>query len=90
MEITPDIEPALKNFDSRSKMLKGILIADDNVYVREVIRAFLHDQAEIEVCGEAVDGVETIEKTRQLKPDLVLLSRRTRILTTGSFLNCTP
>jgi DNA-binding NarL/FixJ family response regulator len=54
-------------------MLKRVLIADDNVYVREVIRTFLHDQAEIEVCGEAVDGVETIEKTRQLKPDLVLL-----------------
>jgi DNA-binding NarL/FixJ family response regulator len=54
-------------------MLKRVLIADDNVYVREVIRIFLHDQAEIEICGEAVDGVETIEKTRQLKPDLVLL-----------------
>ena len=37
------------------------------------IRTFLHDQAEIEVCGEAVDGVETIEKTRQLRPDIVLL-----------------
>ena len=54
-------------------MLKRVLIADDNVYVREVIRIFLHEQAEIEICGEAVDGVETIEKTRQLKPDLVLL-----------------
>ena len=54
-------------------MLKRVLIADDNVYVRDVIRTFLHDQAEIEVCGEASDGVEAIEKTRQLKPDLVLL-----------------
>jgi DNA-binding NarL/FixJ family response regulator len=54
-------------------MLKRVLIADDNVYVRCVIRTFLQDQAEIKVCGEAVDGVETIAKTRHLKPDVVLL-----------------
>ena len=54
-------------------MVKRVLIADDNLYVRYVIRTFLHDQDEIEICGEAVDGVETIEKTRHLKPDLVLL-----------------
>jgi DNA-binding NarL/FixJ family response regulator len=67
------IEPAQKSFDSQLEMLKRVLIADDNVYVRDVIRTFLHDQVDIEVCGEAVDGVETIEKTRELKPDLVLL-----------------
>ena len=67
------IELAEKTFDSRFEMLKRVLIADDNVYVRYVVRTFLHDQAEIEVCGEAVDGVDAIEKTRQLKPDLVLL-----------------
>ena len=66
------IEPAAISFDSL-EMLKRVLIADDNIFVRDVIRTFLHDQAEIEVGGEAVDGVETIEKTRQLKPDLVLL-----------------
>jgi two-component system, NarL family, invasion response regulator UvrY len=54
-------------------MLKRVLIADDNLYVRYVIRTFLHDEDEIEICGEAVDGVEAIEKTRHLKPDLVLL-----------------
>jgi two-component system, NarL family, invasion response regulator UvrY len=54
-------------------MLKRVLIADDNLYVRYVIRTFLHDQDEIEICGEAVDGVEAIEKTRHLKPDVVLL-----------------
>jgi DNA-binding NarL/FixJ family response regulator len=54
-------------------MLKRVLIADDNVYVRDVIRTFLYDAPEIQVCGEAGDGVETIEETRRLKPDLVLL-----------------
>ena len=54
-------------------MLKRVLIADDNVYVRYVIRTFLKGEVEIEICGEAVDGAEAIEKTRHLKPDLVLL-----------------
>jgi two-component system nitrate/nitrite response regulator NarL len=67
------IELPQKNFDSRFEMLKRVLIADDNVYVRYVVRTFLHDQAEIEICGEAVDGVDAIEKTRRLNPDLVLL-----------------
>src|ERR1700736_2177634 len=54
-------------------MLKRVLIADDNVYVRYVIRTFLQDQVGIEICGEAADGVEAIEKSGQLKPDLILL-----------------
>ena len=54
-------------------MLKRVLIADDNDYVRYVIRTFLQDQVGIEICGEAGNGVEVLEKTRQLKPDLVLL-----------------
>jgi DNA-binding NarL/FixJ family response regulator len=66
------IEPDQITFNS-FEMLRRVLIADDNVYVRDVIRTFLHDQVDIEVCGEAVDGVEAVEKTRQLKPDLVLL-----------------
>jgi DNA-binding NarL/FixJ family response regulator len=39
-------------------MLKRVLIPDDNLYVRYVIRTFLHDQDEIEICGEVVDAVE--------------------------------
>jgi len=66
------IESTQAAIDSR-EMLKRVLIADDNVYVRDVIRTFLHDAPEIQVCGEAGDGVETIEATRRLKPDLVLL-----------------
>jgi DNA-binding NarL/FixJ family response regulator len=54
-------------------VLKRVLIADDNGYVRTVIRTVLQDQDEIQVCGEAADGAEAIEKTRQLKPDLLLL-----------------
>src|SRR5580704_17988324 len=50
-----------------------ILIADDHEVVRRGIRALLEHRPGWEVCGEAGDGREAVEKTRQLKPDLVLL-----------------
>jgi DNA-binding NarL/FixJ family response regulator len=54
-------------------MHKRVLIADDSSSVRDVIRTFLRDHEDIEICGEAVDGLETLEKAQRLKPDLVLL-----------------
>ena len=54
-------------------MRKRVLIADDSSSVREVIRMFLRDHEEIEICGEAVDGLDTVEKAQRLKPDLLLL-----------------
>jgi DNA-binding NarL/FixJ family response regulator len=54
-------------------MRKRVLIADDNTSVRDVIRMFLCAHPEIEICGEAVDGLDTVEKAQRLKPDLLLL-----------------
>jgi DNA-binding NarL/FixJ family response regulator len=54
-------------------MRKRVLIADDNTSVRDVIRMFLCAHQEIEICGEAVDGLDTVEKAQRLKPDLLLL-----------------
>jgi len=51
---------------------KRILIAEDSETARSVLVRFFAAQ-NFEVCGEAVDGEETIEKTRKLSPDLVLL-----------------
>jgi YesN/AraC family two-component response regulator len=50
-----------------------ILIADDNERVRRGITAVLSYDKDWQVCGEARDGTETLEKTRELFPDLVLL-----------------
>jgi len=49
-----------------------ILVADDSDTVRRVVRSYL-TQLGLDVCGEAADGEDTIEKARKLKPDLILL-----------------
>jgi DNA-binding NarL/FixJ family response regulator len=52
---------------------KCILIVDDSALIRRMIRETLEQQEGWEVCGEAADGREAIEKAQQLKPDLVVL-----------------
>jgi DNA-binding NarL/FixJ family response regulator len=54
-------------------MSKSVLIVDDSQVVREVMRDFFETQADWKVGGEAGDGVEAIQKARELKPDLILL-----------------
>jgi two-component system, chemotaxis family, chemotaxis protein CheY len=51
---------------------KRILIADDSNSVRRVVRRWLESRG-LTVCGEAADGLEAIDKVRELKPDLILL-----------------
>ncbi len=50
-----------------------VLIADDHALVREGIAAFLKLCDDIEVVGEASDGLEAIEKTGKLLPDIVIM-----------------
>jgi len=48
-----------------------ILIVDDHDLVREGLAALL--EAYWNVCGQAGNGIEAIEKVRELRPDMVLL-----------------
>src|SRR3984957_18312360 len=54
-------------------MPKSILIADDHETTRSLIRSFMESKDGFKVCGEAVDGVDAIEKAKELKPDLIIL-----------------
>jgi DNA-binding NarL/FixJ family response regulator len=53
-------------------MSKRILVADDSDAIRKVVHTYLTER-DFDVCGEAADGEDAIEKARTLKPDLVLL-----------------
>lgn len=50
-----------------------ILIADDHETVRKGVCSILASRKDLEVCGEASNGKEAIEKASELKPDLVIL-----------------
>jgi DNA-binding NarL/FixJ family response regulator len=50
-----------------------LLIVDDHEVVRRGVRSLLLEQSEFEVCGEAVDGQDALEKTRELDPDLIVM-----------------
>jgi two-component system nitrate/nitrite response regulator NarL len=49
-----------------------ILIVDDHEALRAGVRTVLEARG-IEVCGEAANGLEALEKVTQLRPDLVIL-----------------
>lgn len=51
-----------------------ILIVDDHAELRRAIRNLLECQRGFEVCGEAKDGVEAVQKAEQVKPDVVVLN----------------
>ena len=52
---------------------KKILIADDDSLVRNVLRSFLESRTRFKVCGEAVNGLDAIEKARTHHPDLIVM-----------------
>ena len=50
-----------------------ILIADGSDVVRKLLKLLIESRAGWTVCGEAVDGEEALRKSRELKPDLIVL-----------------
>ncbi len=50
-----------------------ILVADDHEVVRRGLRTLLEAQPEFQVCGEAANGREAVQKAKECKPDLVVM-----------------
>jgi two-component system, NarL family, sensor kinase len=60
-----------KSAESASR--RRILIADDHELLRRGLRSMLENETDFQVCGEAIDGADALEKTLSLAPDLVIL-----------------
>lgn len=50
-----------------------ILVADDHEAVRKGVCAILDSRGDLEICGEATNGREAVDKALELKPDLVIM-----------------
>ncbi len=50
-----------------------LLLVDDHALFRDGVVSIMAAQEDIEVVGEASDGMEALEKTRELMPDLILM-----------------
>lgn len=50
-----------------------VLLADDHVLFRRGIAAMMRSQPDFDVAGEASDGLEALEKARELMPDIILM-----------------
>jgi chemotaxis response regulator CheB len=49
-----------------------ILVVDDHELARSGIRSLLSTRPELDFCGEALDGIDAVEKTKVLRPGVVL------------------
>lgn len=52
---------------------KRILIVDDSAAFRKCLHDLLETERGLQICGEAENGYEAIEKAKELEPDLIVL-----------------
>jgi DNA-binding NarL/FixJ family response regulator len=53
-------------------MTKRVLLVDDNPVVVKALHQFFGHQSDFEVCGEAENGRDAIQKAQELNPDLIV------------------
>lgn len=58
-----------------------VVLADDHVFVRDGIKSLLENEVNIEVVGEAIDGLEALKSVEINQPDLLILDIRMPNLT---------
>jgi CheY-like chemotaxis protein len=56
-----------------SQVVKSVLIVDDNVFIRRALCDIFNREEGFDVCGEASNGREAIEKAQELHPNLIVL-----------------
>ena len=82
----PYVPPRLTEYDPKNaqcdkRTTPTLLICDDNPSIRYLLRTYVESRTPFNVCGEAVHGLDAIEKAKQLQADLILLDLSMPIMT---------
>src|SRR5579863_1691559 len=70
--LTPS-QPIISSLTSEKTAVIAVLLVDDHALMREGLRQLLELEEDIHVVGEAVDGFDTLQKIRRLRPDVILM-----------------
>ncbi|MEI9981873.1 MAG: response regulator [Aliidongia sp.] len=54
-------------------MAHRVLIVDDSGFMRNIVKQIIAVDDDLEVVGEAEDGIAALEKDKELKPEIILL-----------------
>jgi two-component system, NarL family, sensor kinase len=73
VEVVPANGNSNGDVASSSDTRRRILIADDHEVMRRGVRGLLESHDEWAVCGEAFEGREVVTKSRELRPDLIIM-----------------
>jgi DNA-binding NarL/FixJ family response regulator len=65
-------DPFRPHFAKKVSMVRSILIVDDSPTVRHALCELFTREKDFDVCGEAENGKEAIERAKQLHPDLIV------------------
>jgi len=84
---------AKKRGEMKNRKIR-VLIADDHAVVRIGLSALLGTESDISVVGVAKDGIETVEETLRLKPDVIVMDlmmpKKTGVEATADILAALP
>lgn len=53
-----------------------VVLADDHVFVRDGVKSLLESESNVEVVGEAIDGLDALRVIHETKPDLIIIDIR--------------
>jgi CheY-like chemotaxis protein/anti-sigma regulatory factor (Ser/Thr protein kinase) len=70
-EVVTALQPprAVRNGQAKTR----VLLADDQAILRAGLARLLQDQPDMEVVGEAADGLQAVERARELEPDVIIM-----------------